>query len=270
MEETTLIQPAQMAGVTYEASGRSAEINELAKALSKAQGVMKSAPKNKVNPHLKSKYADLASILDAVRAPLSDNGLAYCQIIEGKGPEITCYTDLMHVSGQWVRGKFSYHSAQTGIQQIGACITYVKRYALSAILGIASDEEDDGEGEQAKATKPAEGSKYKQISVSDPVPVDPKTAAKNERKKPENQAELVAEAEKVFDTSAKASEDIKGALWERCRKLWPTGTKDAAEAAMTASKEKPLEWKTATVADCARLSKVLAELEANTGEGAPM
>jgi hypothetical protein len=269
--EDTLIQPAQIpAGVTYEASGRSAEINELAKALSKAQGVMKSAPKNKTNPHLKSKYADLASILDAVRAPLSDNGLAVCQVVECDGARIICYTDLLHTSGQWVRGRLCLHAAQTAIQQIGAGITYAKRYALSAILGIASDEEDDGEGEQAKATKPAEGSKYKQISVSDPVPVDPKTAAKNERKKPETQAELVAEAEKVFDTSAKASEDVKGALWERCRKMWPTGTKDAAEAAMTASKEKPLEWKTATVADCARLSKVLAELEANTGEGAPM
>ena len=280
--EETLIQPAQNPpGTIYATSERSANINKLAEALAKAQSKFTSAPKNKINPHLKSKYADLASVLDTVREPLANNGLSIVQVVETDGAKIICYTDLMHVSDQWIRGKLVLHSAQTAIQQIGAAITYAKRYALSAMLGIASDEEDDGEAEQATAAKKSEANgKYKQISVSEPVPVAPKAASKAEAKaaKSPEQA-FVDKAQGVFPgsevvaetrTDSPASDDLKGLLWSRCKMQWPEGTKDACESAMKASKLTPITWKTATVSDCRALEKMLIDMESNTGEGAPM
>lgn len=283
--EETLIQPAKNLYTIYTTSARSASINKLAEALAKAQSKFTSAPKNKINPHLKSKYADLASVLDTVREPLASNDLAFVQVVETDGAKIICYTDLMHVSDQWVRGKLVLHSAQTAIQQIGAAITYAKRYALSAMLGIASDEEDDGEAEQAATAKKTEtNGKYKQISVSEPVPVAPKAAAKaaakaeaKAAKSPEQAfvdktqgifpgSEVVAETK----TDSPASDDLKGLLWSRCKMQWPEGTKDACEAAMKASKLPPINWKTATVSDCRALENMLIQMEANTGEGAPM
>lgn len=275
--EETLIQPAKNLYTIYTTSARSASINKLAEALAKAQSKFTSAPKNKINPHLKSKYADLASVLDTVREPLASNDLAFVQVVETDGAKIICYTDLMHVSDQWVRGKLVLHSAQTAIQQIGAAITYAKRYALSAMLGIASDEEDDGEAEQAATAKKTEtNGKYKQISVSEPVPVAPKAAAKAEAKAAKAFAdkaqgifpgsEVVAETK----TDSPASDDLKGLLWSRCKMQWPEGTKDACEAAMKASKLTPINWKTATVSDCRALENMLIQMESNTGEGAPM
>ena len=149
------------------------------------------------------------------------------------------------------------------------------------MLGIASDEEDDGEAEQATAAKKAEtNGKYKQISVSEPVPVAPKAAAKAEAKaaKTPEQA-FVDKAQGVFPasevvaetrTDSPASDDLKGLLWSRCKMQWPEGTKDACELSMKASKLSPINWKTATVSDCRALEKMLIDMEANTGEGAPM
>lgn len=282
MTTETEIQPAPAppAGTIYTTSERSANINKLAEALAKAQGKFSNAPKNKINPHLKSKYADLASLLDTVRDPLANNGLCFVQVVETDSAKIVCYTDLMHVSDQWIRGKLVLHSAQTGIQQIGAAITYAKRYALSAMLGIASDEEDDGEAEQATAKKTEANGKYKQISVSEPVPVAPKAAAKAEAKaaKTAEQA-FVDRAQGIFPGSevvaetkndSAASDELKGLLWSRCKMQWPDGTRDACELAMKASKLAPINWKTATVSDCRALEQMLIEMEANTGEGAPM
>lgn len=253
----------------YTTSSRSQAVNHLALALSKAQGEMKSAPKNKTNPHLKSKYADLASVIDTARPALTGNGLSFVQIVECDGPKIICYTELLHTSGQWIRGKLVLHAAQTAIQQIGAGITYAKRYALSAMLGIASDEEDDGEAEQAKAkeSKPVSG-KYKQISVSDPVPVDDEPVTLKEHKEFVEKAKEIIPGkvvdEKTLDQPA--SDDLKNMQWTRCKILWPIGTKDACEVFCKDQKMPEINWKIATIGDMKKLGKLL-DIAENLAEG---
>jgi hypothetical protein len=122
---------------------QSEPIDKLAAALSKAQATMESAAKNKRNPHFNSKYADLASIIEAVRKPLTDNGLAFTQTVQSLEHGLFLETTLLHTSGQWLRSE--YPLVQGTPQQTGSSLTYARRYSLSSIAGIAADEDDDGE-----------------------------------------------------------------------------------------------------------------------------
>ncbi len=127
----------------------SPEIKEFVAALAKAQGVMKPAVFNRVNPHFKTRYADFTSCMDACRTPLSENGIAivqYCATIEGK---FNLVTMLAHVSGQWMKSEFPIISAKMDSQGIGSAMTYAKRYSLCGMTGIVADEEQDDDGESA-------------------------------------------------------------------------------------------------------------------------
>lgn len=121
----------------------SADIGTLAGALAKAQGEMEGAAKGNVNPHFKSKYADLASVWDACRGPLSKNGLAVLQPVSAEGPKVTVTTILAHSSGQWVRESLTMTAQKNDPQGVGSAITYGRRYGLASMVGIAP-EDDDG------------------------------------------------------------------------------------------------------------------------------
>ena len=139
---------------------RSETINELAAALAAAQGKIENASKDSANPYFRSRYADLASIWDAIRGPLSDNGLAVVQPVRVEGSSVTVTTLLAHASGQWISSDLTM-TAQRQIkdgggwekldtpQAIGSCITYARRYALAAMAGVAP-EDDDAEGAQGQ------------------------------------------------------------------------------------------------------------------------
>jgi len=124
----------------------SEQISELAAALAAAQGMMENAVMNRVNPHFKSKYADLAAIFDAARKPLSANGLAIVQTI-GDG---VLHTRLLHTSGQWIASEHPLPMSGRP-QEIGSALTYARRYSLSALIGIAADEDDDANAAQKAA-----------------------------------------------------------------------------------------------------------------------
>ena len=119
----------------------SEQINELAAALAAAQGMMENAIMNRTNPHFKTKYADLAAVLNAARKPLSANGLAIVQTI-GDG---VLHTRLLHTSGQWIASEHPLPMSGRP-QEIGSALTYARRYSLSALIGIAADEDDDATG----------------------------------------------------------------------------------------------------------------------------
>ncbi len=133
---------------------QSEQIDLLAAALVKAQAAMKPASMNKVNPHFKSKYADLASIIESVRKPLSDNGLSFTQTTHLGAIEYSMYlvTTLLHTSGQWLRAEYQLPTNATP-QQMGSALTYARRYSLSAITGTAADEDDDGDKAEVQAKK---------------------------------------------------------------------------------------------------------------------
>ncbi len=125
-------------------------IGELAGALAKAQGSMTGVGKGKDGYGYK--YADLASVIDTARKPLSDNGLAISQthtLMRNPGkPSILTQTILMHESGEWI--KSSLDIPLTPMKQlstpqiIGIAATYSRRYSYQAIVGIASEEDTDG------------------------------------------------------------------------------------------------------------------------------
>jgi hypothetical protein len=123
------------------------QINEVATALSKAQSEVKNPSFNRVNPHFKSKYADLGEVLSVVRPSLSKYGIALMQMTDFTENGIVLHTRLTHSSGQWIESTYPVSNLGTH-QAMGAALTYAKRQALSAIVGVAG--EDDTDGEDAK------------------------------------------------------------------------------------------------------------------------
>lgn len=132
----------------------SEEIGELAKALACMQGAMENAKKTCDNPFFKSKYADLATVWDVCREPLTKNGLSVVQMpgaVDEKG-NVEIATMLLHSSGQWIRSTMSIKATKVDAQGIGSAITYGRRYALAAMVGLAQ-EDDDGESAVGRDTK---------------------------------------------------------------------------------------------------------------------
>lgn len=123
---------------------RSDQIDQLATALADAQGKVTDATKTKENPAFRSRYADLASVLDAVRSPLSAAGIAFIQSPTAADGRVYVTTTLVHKSGQWVSETMSAKPARDDAQSIGSVVTYLRRYGLMAMVGIAPDD-DDGE-----------------------------------------------------------------------------------------------------------------------------
>jgi hypothetical protein len=121
---------------------KSASIAALAAALAKAQGEMEAAAKANVNPHFKSRYADLASVWEACRGPLSKHGLAVLQPVSADGPKVTVTTILAHSSGEWISEALTMTAQQNTPQGVGSAITYGRRYGLSSMVGIAPDDDD--------------------------------------------------------------------------------------------------------------------------------
>lgn len=121
----------------------SEQINEIAAALAKAQAEMTNPVFNKVNPHFKSKYADLSSVLNAVRPALAKNGIALMQMTGIEDSGMVLYSRLTHTSGQWIESVYPVTNSGKH-QEIAAALTYAKRLSLSAIAGVAGEEDDDG------------------------------------------------------------------------------------------------------------------------------
>lgn len=131
---------------------KSETIGKLAEALSKAQGAMSHAHRDKANPYFKSKYADLASCWDACREPLSKNGLSVSQIVHQTEKGMILESMLMHISGEWISGELPIIVAKQDAQSLGSAITYMRRFALCALVGIAPSD-DDGESAMGRTVE---------------------------------------------------------------------------------------------------------------------
>ena len=139
----------------------SENINEIAKAMSVAQSQMTVAELNSTNPHFKSKYSNLDSVIDAFRNPLTNNGLTFWQDVVCQDCIAMITTRIAHVSGQWVEfGPLCVPATKKDAHGIGSAITYGKRYALCAAMGVAPGEvDDDGNAAVAKPEKVKEEKK---------------------------------------------------------------------------------------------------------------
>ena len=117
-------------------------INELATALCQCQGEMGAAGKDAENPFFSSKYADVSSVLKAIKAPLANNGLSFVQTPVQHENEAGVTTRLMHTSGQWMESTLWLPVGKPDAQGVGAAITYARRYALQSILGVPAADDD--------------------------------------------------------------------------------------------------------------------------------
>lgn len=152
-------------GAEQTAATMSPACDQIAAALSKAQAAMQAAKKDSANPHFNSRYSSLAEVWDAIREPLTRQGLSVVQLPSATGAAVTVETLLMHVSGQWFRSRVTFplrpEYNKTGAelppsaQQIGSAITYGRRYGLTAMVGVSSaDEDDDGNAASRRPDQP--------------------------------------------------------------------------------------------------------------------
>jgi hypothetical protein len=171
----------------------SATIGALAAALAKAQGMMHGAKRESINPQFQGKkYADLASVWEACRAPLSANGLAVTQTVSSGNGGVRVTTTLLHSSGEWMRDRCTFPVTQNTAQGYGSAITYGRRYALAALVGVAPDDDDDGNA--ASAGAPQQGQVRAQPQMS--------ARSTTEAVKEKLAAKLGASAVKVVPVSA--------------------------------------------------------------------
>jgi hypothetical protein len=132
-------------------ANQSAQLEKLFAALSKAQAKVEGAVKGKKNPAFPgSKYADLASVWDACRGPLAENELCVIQQPLNDGPKVGLRTTIGHASGQWIASTVWTTPKDQGPQALGSCLTYLRRYSLSAAVGVAPDD-DDGNAAEGRA-----------------------------------------------------------------------------------------------------------------------
>lgn len=122
-------------------------IEKLATALNQAQNNIKGAVKDSQNPYFKSSYANLESVIEALREPLAKGGLSYTQLSSpvemGEGFTWCAVTRIMHTSGQWIEGYYPIICAKPNDPQaFGAAYSYARRYALSAAFGVAQVDDD--------------------------------------------------------------------------------------------------------------------------------
>ncbi|MDH4327463.1 MAG: ERF family protein [Nitrospira sp.] len=135
---------------------QSSTIAELAKAIAKAQSELKPVKKETINPFYGKKYADLASVWEAL-APFHANGIAITQMPYPPEREgfIGITTQLSHISGEWIAGQLELPIGKPDAQGAGSAITYARRYALGCMTGVVTEEDDDGNTASQPHAKPS-------------------------------------------------------------------------------------------------------------------
>lgn len=123
--------------------GVSAQVDQLFAAVCKAQAVIQNPQRNAENPFFQSSYADLTSIWEVVRGPLTENGLSVMQFPGREGNEVLLTTVLAHESGQYIISRMAMTPEKDNPHGQASCITYMRRFALAAATGCAPAGEDD-------------------------------------------------------------------------------------------------------------------------------
>ncbi|MBP2660324.1 MAG: superfamily protein [Firmicutes bacterium] len=162
---------------------RSEQTNELAVSLAKVQGSITHAVKDSENPFHKNKYADLASVWEACRKQLAENGLSIVQLPDGL--EDGCLildTTMLHTSGQWISSRIKMPLQKQDPQGYGSTLTYARRYALAAMVGVYQDDDDANEG-----TIPKSQSKQQNKPTNTNIPTAPQKPSTTQATKPQSE-----------------------------------------------------------------------------------
>jgi hypothetical protein len=130
---------------------KSETIVNIAPALVKAQAEIKAALKDSTNPHFRSKYADLSSVVEAVKGPLLKNGICFLQGVHDAVDGVAVETMLLHTSGEWISSTLRIPAVKQDAQGYGSACTYGRRYGLQSMCGVPA-EDDDGNAATASTT----------------------------------------------------------------------------------------------------------------------
>jgi hypothetical protein len=150
---------------------KSESIGNLAKALSIVQAQIAGAKKTSLNPHFKSRYADLTEVWNACRDELAKNNLCVVQTNEPCERGISLRSTLIHSSGEWIDGLIEVPANKQDAQGFGSAQTYARRYGLAAIVGVTSEDDDGNAAAAPKTSAPITGT----TGVFDSLSVDVQT-----------------------------------------------------------------------------------------------
>ena len=144
---------------------KSQSIVNIAKALSQFQAKMGKVNKDATNPFFNSKYATLSNILEAIKMPLQESGLSFTQFPTGQNGLTTV---LMHAdSGEYMQTDYFMNPTKSDPQAQGSAISYMRRYALAAVLGLNIDDDDDANAATHGAATPKEASANAKAQASE-------------------------------------------------------------------------------------------------------
>jgi hypothetical protein len=153
---------------------KSETIGALAAALAKAQAEMTHARKDAANPFFKSRYADLSSVMEAIRGPLTANGIAVVQSTDTDDSGVIVETVLMHSSGEWISGRLRVRPVKDDPQALGSAITYGRRYGLQSMVSLPADDDDgnaaSGNRPQQQQARPTQQERSEATSPPAPRP----------------------------------------------------------------------------------------------------
>lgn len=195
---------------------KSESIANIAKAVAEFQSKVPAIKKDGTNPHFKSKFATLESIIDGIKKPLQDAKLSYVQMPSGENELVTV---LMHESGEFFESTVKMAPKENTPQGQGSAITYMRRYSLSAMLGLATEDDDDGnaatggaKGAGAKApAKPQEvgSAMFDKVKKSIEGITDPKMLASTKEKIEKSDKYGEAQKKELVDLISKRESSLK-------------------------------------------------------------
>lgn len=143
-----------------------------AAALATAQGAMSGAAKDSKNPHFRSSYASLSSVVEAIRGPLSAAGIGWTQAVDVEGSSVAVRTILLYQDREYQWGVIRAQAKDASPQAIGSTTTYLRRYSLMAALGVPAEDDDGEAGQRREPTSPREPASPAPVVAMTPHPLD--------------------------------------------------------------------------------------------------
>jgi len=211
---------------------RSEGITNLAVSLLTAQKSIGTAIKGSQNPYFKSKYADFTAVIDAVKEPLNSNGICFLQAVNMVCEKPVVETILLHETGEWLSSITPVYCLKINDPQaLGSGITYAKRYALQAMLGLPTEDDDGNSAAKPPSTPPVPAKEnYKALFG--------KLPKMNEHEKAGmDSVWLIAKGHKPEKTAEIAFKFEMSVKLYNAMKHWPTTQQEQEEAITILDKE---------------------------------
>ena len=159
----------------------SEKIDLISKALVAAQKEIRPAVRDSKNPYFRSSYADLTAVVDAIKEPLNRHGISFLQLVHS-GDRDTVETVLLHESGQYISTETRIYCAKPNDPQaFGSGITYTKRYALQAALGLPTEDDDGNKAADKTDSHQEDRPEPAFRPTSEPAPQTPRSVKKSEK-----------------------------------------------------------------------------------------